>query len=102
MKRCDLGSGRSGLSPLPAALALGCFLAFSNVSVSAQNCTIDYSNVFQRIDGFGASSAWNGSISTTQGNLLYSTNTNIVYTDNLGARSTNNGIGLSLLRTRIA
>jgi glucuronoarabinoxylan endo-1,4-beta-xylanase len=65
------------------------------------NCYIDSSNVFQRIDGFGASSAWNGGISTTQGNLLYSTNTNIVYTDNLGARSTNNGIGLSLLRSRI-
>ena len=66
------------------------------------NCYIDYSNVFQRIDGFGASSAWNGGITATQGNLLYSTNNNIVYTDNLGAKSTNYGIGLSLLRSRIA
>jgi glucuronoarabinoxylan endo-1,4-beta-xylanase len=50
-------------------------------------CTVDWSNVFQRIDGFGASSAWNGSWTTAQADMLFSTNT---------------GIGLSLLRNRIA
>jgi glucuronoarabinoxylan endo-1,4-beta-xylanase len=76
-------------------------IAFSGPPFST-NCYINYSNVFQRIDGFGASSAWNSGISTTQGNLLFSTNSNIVYTNNLGHKSTNNGIGLTLLRSRIA
>ncbi len=50
-------------------------------------CVVDWTNVFQRIDGFGASSAWNSGITTAQANLFFSTNT---------------GIGLSLLRSRIA
>jgi glucuronoarabinoxylan endo-1,4-beta-xylanase len=49
-------------------------------------CTVDWSNVFQRIDGFGASSAWNGSWTTAQADMLFSTNT---------------GCGLSLLRNHI-
>jgi O-glycosyl hydrolase len=65
-------------------------------------CTVNWNNVHQRIDGFGASSAWRSSWTTTQADLLFSANNGIVYTDNLGRRSTNNGIGLSLLRTRIA
>jgi glucuronoarabinoxylan endo-1,4-beta-xylanase len=50
-------------------------------------CLVDWTNVFQRIDGFGASSAWNGGITSAQANMFFSTNT---------------GIGLSLLRSRIA
>jgi glucuronoarabinoxylan endo-1,4-beta-xylanase len=50
--------------------------------------TINYTNTQQRIDGFGASSAWmSGSLSTSVADLLF---------------STNNGAGLSLLRTHIA
>ena len=49
-------------------------------------CTVDWTNVFQRIDGFGASSAWDGSWTTAQADLLFSTNT---------------GVGLSLLRNHI-
>jgi O-glycosyl hydrolase len=63
---------------------------------------VDWNNVHQRIDGFGASSAWRSTWTTAQADLLFSTNTGIVYTDNAGHGSTNNGIGLSLLRTRIA
>jgi glucuronoarabinoxylan endo-1,4-beta-xylanase len=66
------------------------------------NCVVNWTNVYQRIDGFGASSAWDSSMSTAQANIFFSTNNGIVYTDNLGNTSTNNGIGLSLLRTRIA
>ena len=52
------------------------------------NCVVNWNDVHQRIDGFGASSAWmSGSLSTANANLLF---------------STNNGAGLSLLRTRIA
>ncbi len=51
------------------------------------SCTVDWTNVFQRIDGFGASSAWNSSITAAQADLFFSTNT---------------GAGLSFLRSRIA
>jgi glucuronoarabinoxylan endo-1,4-beta-xylanase len=64
-------------------------------------CTVDWGNVHQRIDGFGASSAWQSYMSTAQADLLFSINNGIVYTDNLGSTTTNNGIGLSLLRNHI-
>jgi glucuronoarabinoxylan endo-1,4-beta-xylanase len=51
------------------------------------NCVVDWNDVHQRIDGFGASSAWNGSWTAAQADMFFSTNT---------------GIGLSLLRSRIA
>ena len=49
--------------------------------------TVTWTNVRQRIDGFGASSAWRSTWSSSVANMFFSTNT---------------GIGLSLLRTRIA
>lgn len=49
--------------------------------------TVTWTNVRQRIDGFGASSAWRSTWSSSVANIFFSTNT---------------GIGLSLLRTRIA
>ena len=58
--------------------------------------TVDWNNVHQRIDGFGASSAWNGSWTTAQADLLFSTNNNISYQS-----GTYNGVGLSLLRNHI-
>jgi glucuronoarabinoxylan endo-1,4-beta-xylanase len=49
--------------------------------------TVDWNQVYQTIDGFGASSAWIvQSLTPSQANLLY---------------STTDGIGLSLLRSRI-
>jgi glucuronoarabinoxylan endo-1,4-beta-xylanase len=52
------------------------------------NCVVNWNDLRQRIDGFGASSAWmSGLLTTSAANLLF---------------STNNGAGLSLLRTRIA
>ncbi len=51
------------------------------------NCVVDWNDVHQRIDGFGASSAWDGSTwSTAEADLFF---------------STNNGCGLSLIRSRI-
>ena len=58
--------------------------------------TVDWNIVHQRIDGFGASSAWNGSWTTAQADLLFSTNNNISYSG-----GTYNGVGLSLLRNHI-
>jgi glucuronoarabinoxylan endo-1,4-beta-xylanase len=52
----------------------------------AQVCTVNWTNVYQRIDGFGASSAWRGTWSDAQADMFFSTNT---------------GIGLSLLRNHI-
>ena len=53
----------------------------------AQTCTVDWNNVHQRIDGFGASSAWQGGWTTAKADMFF---------------STNNGIGLSLLRNHIS
>ncbi len=58
---------------------------------------VDWNNVHQRIDGFGASSAWNGSWNAAEADLLFSTNNNISYQSGIY-----NGVGLSLLRNRIA
>ena len=63
---------------------------------------VDWNGVDQRIDGFGGSSAWNGSWSTGEEELLFSTNNNFSYTNNVGAVTTCNGVGLSLLRNHIA
>jgi glucuronoarabinoxylan endo-1,4-beta-xylanase len=71
------------------------------MAVYAQICTVNWTNVHQRIDGFGASCAWNGAWTSGQEDLLFTTNLNVVYGDNLGVTYTNNGIGLSLLRNRI-
>jgi O-glycosyl hydrolase len=51
------------------------------------NCVVDWNDVHQRIDGFGASSAWASGMTTSQADMFF---------------STNNGIGLSLVRSRIA
>ena len=58
--------------------------------------TVDWNNVHQRIDGFGASSAYDGTWNTAEADLLFSTNNNISYQS-----ATYNGIGLSLLRNHI-
>ena len=49
-------------------------------------CTVHWNDVHQRIDGFGASSAWRSSWTTAQADMFF---------------STNSGIGLSLLRNHI-
>ena len=58
---------------------------------------VDWNNVHQRIDGFGASSAWNGTWNAAEADVLFSTNNNISYQS-----GTYNGAGLSLLRNHIA
>jgi len=57
---------------------------------------VDWNNVHQRIDGFGASSAWNNNWNTAEADLLFSTNNNISYQS-----GTYHGVGLSLLRNHI-
>ena len=62
-------------------------IQFTGATLPATNCVVDWHEVHQRIDGFGASSAWNGNWTTAQADMFF---------------STNSGIGLSLLRSRIA
>jgi O-glycosyl hydrolase len=57
---------------------------------------VNWNTVHQRIDGFGASSAWNGSWTAAEADLLFSTNNNVVYKS-----AAYNGVGLSLLRNHI-
>ncbi len=61
-------------------------LKFTGTTVSG-TATVNYNNTRQRIDGFGASSAWNSTWSIAEADLFFSTNTG--------------GIGLSVLRSRI-
>jgi glucuronoarabinoxylan endo-1,4-beta-xylanase len=65
------------------------------------NCLVDWDNLHQEIDGFGASSAWYSYWTTNEADVLFSTNLNVVYSDYSGNLYTNNGAGLSLLRSRI-
>jgi glucuronoarabinoxylan endo-1,4-beta-xylanase len=67
----------------------------SNPPISGTS-TVDWNNVHQRIDGFGASSAWNSSWTTAEADLLFSTNNNVSYQG-----GTYNGVGLSLLRNHM-
>ncbi len=63
-------------------------IKFVGANPVATNCVVNWNDVHQRIDGFGASSAWDGSTwSPAKADMFFSTNT---------------GIGLSLLRNRIA
>lgn len=63
-------------------------MAFVGMATNVGAAVLNYTNTQQRIDGFGASSAWmSGTLATADADLLFSTNT---------------GAGLSLLRTRIA
>jgi O-glycosyl hydrolase len=61
--------------------------AISPPTPQSGSCTVNWNDVHQKIDGFGASSAWRSTWNSSQADLLFSTNT---------------GIGLSLLRSRIA
>jgi glucuronoarabinoxylan endo-1,4-beta-xylanase len=62
-------------------------IKFTGTAPAPTNCVVNWTDTHQTIDGFGASSAWNSGLTQAQMDMFYSTNT---------------GVGLSLLRTRIA
>ncbi|MCX7722813.1 MAG: cadherin domain-containing protein [Verrucomicrobiae bacterium] len=64
-------------------------------------CVVNWTNLFQRIDGFGACSAWRSTWSTWQADMFFTSNTGTGYSRQ-GTPFTYRGVGLSLLRTRIA
>ena len=63
-------------------------------------CTVNWTNVHQRIDGFGASSAWRSSW-TTPRPTCFSPPITALFTPISKAKTIYNGIGLSLLRNHI-
>lgn len=71
------------------------------ITNSAQ-CITDWTNVCQRIDGFGGSSAWRSTWTTAEADMLFSTNSGTGVSFDGQSNFTFTGIGLSLLRSRIA
>jgi glucuronoarabinoxylan endo-1,4-beta-xylanase len=71
--------------------------------VVPQSGTVDWDTVYQRIDGFGASCAFSGRTwAQYTADIFFSTDNNVVYSNkSLTASYTNNGIGLSLLRSEV-
>lgn len=63
-------------------------------------CTVDWNDLHQRIDGFGASSAWQSSWTTAWAHMFFSTNTGTGTAKN-GSTYSYTGIALSLLRNHI-
>jgi glucuronoarabinoxylan endo-1,4-beta-xylanase len=72
-----------------------------NIPTNGQ-CAVDWTNAFQRIDGFGASSAWFGSWTTNQADMFFSANSGRGTSLDRATNFSFNGIDLSLLRNRIA
>ena len=71
------------------------------LSHAAETVTVDWATVFQRIDGFGASSAWRSSWTTAQADMFFSTNHGTGTSLDAKINFAFNGIGLSLLRNHI-
>jgi glucuronoarabinoxylan endo-1,4-beta-xylanase len=80
--------------------SLAIYVTGAAAGTTAQ-CTVDYNNVHQRIDGFGASSAWRGTWTTAQANMFFSTNSGTGATLDGKTNFSFNGVDLSLLRNHI-
>jgi hypothetical protein len=76
-------------------------IQFTGPTPATTNCVVNWSNVYQRIDGFGASSAWDGNWTTNQANMFFGTNTGTGTTFDGKTNFSFNGVGLSLLRNHI-
>ena len=72
------------------------------VTHAAETVTVDWNTVFQRIDGFGASSAWRSTWTTAQADMFFSTNSGTGTSLDRTFNFAFNGVGLSLLRNHIA
>jgi len=76
-------------------------IQFAGPTPLTTNCVVNWTNVYQRIDGFGASSAWDGPWTQAQANMFFSTNSGTGTSLDGTTNFSYNGIGLSLLRSRI-
>jgi len=76
-------------------------LQFTGPTPATTNCVVNWSNVYQRIDGFGASSAWDGYWTQARANMFFGTNSGTATTLDGKTNFPFNGVGLSFLRSRI-
>ncbi|MFO1475216.1 MAG: YDG domain-containing protein [Verrucomicrobiota bacterium] len=104
----DLYAGGAGYrqnSLINGSSSIDFYLAISLVNTSAApvvyNCVVDWTNLHQRIDGFGASSAWRSTWTPTLADMFFSTNSGTGVTLDGKTNYPFVGIGLSMLRSRI-
>jgi glucuronoarabinoxylan endo-1,4-beta-xylanase len=76
-------------------------IQFAGITPVTTNCVVNWTNVYQRIDGFGASSAWDWNWTQAQANMFFSTNSGTATSLDGKTNFAFNGVGLSLLRSRI-
>jgi O-glycosyl hydrolase len=82
--------------------SLAVTLINTNAGPTIYDCVVDWNNVHQRIDGFGACSAWRSAWTQAEANMFFSTNSGTGVTLDGKTNFSFNGVGLSLLRSRIA
>ena len=81
--------------------SLAIVLANTNTAPTIYDCIVDWNNVHQRIDGFGASSAWRNTWTAGEADMFFSTNSGTGTSLDGKTNFPFNGIGLSLLRNHI-
>ena len=82
--------------------SLAVTLINTNAGPTIYDCVVDWNNVHQRIDGFGASSAWRSTWTASEADMFFSTTNSGTGTSIDGKTNFSfNGIGLSLLRSRV-
>src|SRR5664280_921909 len=78
-------------------------LVVQSVSTTSNgSATVDWGTVFQHIDGFGASSAWDSTWTPSQADMFFSTNNGTGTSFDGKTNFAFTGVGLSLLRNHIA
>jgi glucuronoarabinoxylan endo-1,4-beta-xylanase len=73
----------------------------TNAGPTIYNCVVDWDNVHQRIDGFGACSAWRSTWTQAQADMFFSTKSGSGATLDGKTNFSYNGVDLSFLRSRI-
>jgi glucuronoarabinoxylan endo-1,4-beta-xylanase len=73
----------------------------TNAAPTIYDCVVDWNNIHQRIDGFGASSAWRSTWTANEADMFFSTNSETGTSIDGKTNFSFNGIGLSLLRSRV-
>lgn len=81
--------------------SLAVTLVNTNAGPTIYDCVVDWNNVHQRIDGFGASSAWRSTWTASEADMFFSTNSGTGTSVDGKTNFPFNGIGLSLLRSRV-
>jgi len=81
--------------------SLAVTLINTNPGPTIYDCVVDWNNVHQKVDGFGASSAWRSTWTAAQADMFFSTNSGTGSSIDGKTNFSFTGVGLSLLRSRI-